>query len=555
MSIIENEGLLTQTPSTLKKTLQTVADVILSQLASWGIKNMYGVVGDAIIPFLDAISRQNKIQYYAVRHETAAAFMASAEGKATRRIGVSIGTSGPGLANMLNGIADAAADHVPLLVITGQVETKKVGTESKQYVDQQQMIAPLAVYSTTLLHPEATVEVFHKAIVEAISKKGVAHVSVPKDIFSLTCLSQIRPPVGVLWNEKHQELFHLDQATMLLSTAQKPMILIGEGARNASALITKMAETLQAGIIESLGAKGVVPFSHPLNIGGIGEGGTEESKQLLLQADCVLVVGANWWPEGFVPKQTKVIHIDLSSTSIELHPNVVYGLVGDASEVLRLLHESVRQQQQVQEIQRMAWMGQIENTKQAIVKQVDQERALRSLPIAPQKLMATLDESVASDAIMVVDTGDHTIWFNRVFRAEQQQVLYSGNWRTMGFGLPAAISAKLAHPKKQVVAIIGDGCFTMTMMELSTAVLYRVPIVIIVVHNQSFAMEKNKMIKEGIQPTAVNLVNPNFAALAESFGVKGIRVEQESELLPALLEAYAANDPVVVDVITADIMP
>lgn len=555
MSIIENEGLLTQTPSTLKKTLQTVADVILSQLASWGIKNMYGVAGDAIIPFLDAISRQNKIQYYAVRHETAAAFMASAEGKATRRIGVSIGTSGPGLANMLNGIADAAADHVPLLVITGQVETKKVGTESKQYVDQQQMIAPLAVYSTTLLHPETTVEVFHKAIVEAISKKGVAHVSVPKDIFSLTCLSQIRPPVGVLWNEKHQELFHLDQATMLLSTAQKPMILIGEGARNASALITKMAETLQAGIIESLGAKGVVPFSHPLNIGGIGEGGTEESKQLLLQADCVLVVGANWWPEGFVPKQTKVIHIDLSSTSIELHPNVVYGLVGDASEVLRLLHESVRQQQQVQEIERMAWMGQIENTKQAIVKQVDQERALRSLPIAPQKLMATLDESVASDAIMVVDTGDHTIWFNRVFRAEQQQVLYSGNWRTMGFGLPAAISAKLAHPEKQVVAIIGDGCFTMTMMELSTAVLYRVPIVIIVVHNQSFAMEKNKMIKEGIQPTAVNLVNPNFAALAESFGVKGIRVEQESELLPALLKAYAANDPVVVDVITADIMP
>lgn len=555
MSIIENEGLLTQTPSTLKKTLQTVADVILSQLASWGIKNMYGVAGDAIIPFLDAISRQNKIQYYAVRHETAAAFMASAEGKATRRIGVSIGTSGPGLANMLNGIADAAADHVPLLVITGQVETKKVGTESKQYVDQQQMIAPLAVYSTTLLHPETTVEVFHKAIVEAISKKGVAHVSVPKDIFSLTCLSQIRPPVGVLWNEKHQDLFHLDQATMLLSTAQKPMILIGEGARNASALITKMAETLQAGIIESLGAKGVVPFSHPLNIGGIGEGGTEESKQLLLQADCVLVVGANWWPEGFVPKQTKVIHIDLSSTSIELHPNVVYGLVGDASEVLRLLHESVRQQQQVQEIQRMAWMGQIENTKQAIVKQVDQERALRSLPIAPQKLMATLDESVASDAIMVVDTGDHTIWFNRVFRAEQQQVLYSGNWRTMGFGLPAAISAKLAHPEKQVVAIIGDGCFTMTMMELSTAVLYRVPIVIIVVHNQSFAMEKNKMIKEGIQPTAVNLVNPNFAALAESFGVKGIRVEQESELLPALLKAYAANNPVVVDVITADIMP
>lgn len=554
MAIIEKEKINDNQTTPIKRT-QTVADVILSQLAAWGIKNMYGVAGDAILSFLEAIDQQNKIKYYAVRHESAAAFMASAEGKATRRLGVSVGTSGPGLANMLNGIADATADRIPMLVITGQVETQKVGTEAKQYVDQQQLIAPLAVYSTTLLHPEATVKVFHKAILEALSKKGVAHVSVPKDLFSSNCANTIRPPVGVLWNEKRQDLFHLDQAAMLLSNAQKPMILIGEGARNASALITKMAETLQAGIIETLGAKGVVPYNHPHNIGGIGEGGTEESKQLFLQADCVLVVGANWWPDGFVPSETKVIHIDLSSTSIESHPNVVYGLIGDASEVMNILQESVRQQLQIKGTQKVNWMSQIENTKQTISRRLDQERTSSSLPISPQKLIAALDGSVAADAIMVVDTGDHTIWFNRLFRAQQQQVLYSGKWRTMGFGLPAAISTKLAYPDKQVVAIIGDGCFSMTMMELSTAVSYHVPIVIVVVHNQSLAMEKHKMIKEGIQPTAVQLVNPNFATLAQSFGVKGIKVEQESELIPALQEAYAANGPVVIDVLTADIMP
>jgi pyruvate oxidase len=555
MAIIEKEKMIKEDQTTPSNITQTVAEVILAQLASWGIKNMYGVAGDAILTFLEAIDKQNKINYFAVRHESAAAFMASAEGKATRRIGVSIGTSGPGLANMLNGIADAAADHIPMLVITGQVETKKVGTEAKQYVEQQQMIAPLAVYSATLIHPEATVEVFQRAIIEAVSKKGVAHVSVPKDMFSFNCSKTIRPPVGVLWNEKRQDLFHLDQTVMLLTNAQKPMILIGEGARNASEMITKMAETLQAGIIETLGAKGVVPYDHPQNIGGIGEGGTEESKQLLLQADCVLVVGANWWPEGFVPAQTKVIHIDISPTSIEAHPNVVYGLVGDASEVLNILQESVRQQQQVRGTQRMNWMTQIKMTKQTLSNRLDQERALSSFPISPQKLMAALDGSVEADAIMVVDTGDHTIWFNRLFRAQQQEVLYSGKWRTMGFGLPAAISTKLAYPEKQVIAIIGDGCFAMTMMELATAVSYQVPIIIIVVHNQSLAMEKHKMIKEGIQPTAVNLVNPDFAALAQSFGVKGIKVEEESELVPALQEAYAANGPVLLDVLTADIMP
>jgi pyruvate oxidase len=539
----------------LAPTTQNVAEVILSQLASWGVKNMYGVAGDATLSFMEAVGKQNSIHYYAVRHESAAAFMASAEGKCTNRLGVCVATSGPGLVNMLNGVADAAADHIPLLIITGQVKTDKVGTEAKQYVEQQQMIAPLAVYSASLLHPEATVKVFQKAILEALSKKGVSHVSVPKDIFTALCSNKIHPPVGTLWNEKRQDLHQLDQATMYLSTAQKPMLVTGEGARGASEQIIRMAEILQAGIIETLGAKGVVPFDHPLNLGGVGEGGTEESRQILVQADCVLAIGANWWPEGFVPKQTKVIHIDISSTSIESHAEVVCGLLGDAMEVLPLLHEKVRQQTQGKESRREGWHLQIQKTKDQIRFKLDQERALSTVPIAPQKLIAALDQTVSADALMVLDTGDHTIWFNRIFRAQEQQVLFSGKWRTMGFGLPAAISAKLSYPEKQVVALVGDGGFAMTMMELSTAVRYGVPIIVIVVNNQSLAMEKNKMLSNGMQPFSVELTNPNFAELAHSFGAKGIRVEQENELIPALQEAYTANQPVILDVLTSDVMP
>jgi pyruvate oxidase len=540
---------------TVPPTTNTVAEVILAQLSSWGVKRIYGVAGDATLSLIESIGQQNSIQYIATRHETAAAFMASAEGKCTDRLAVCVGTSGPGLVNMLNGVADAAADHVPMLVITGQVKTSKIGTEAKQYIEQQQMIAPLAIYSASLLHPEATVALLQKAILEALSRKGVAHISVPKDIFNAVCTNSVHPPVGVLWNEKRQDLHQLDRATMYLSTAQKPMLVIGEGARGASGQIIRIAESLQAGIIETLGAKGVVPFQHPLNLGGIGEGGTEESRQVLLQADCVLAIGANWWPEGFVPKQTKVIHIDISPTSIEAHPEVVCGLLGDASEVLGLLQEKVRQQSQGKENQREGWYQKVQEVKKQITQNLDQERMLITSPIAPQKLISALDQTVAADAIMVIDTGDHTIWFNRIFRAQNQQVLFSGKWRTMGFGLPAAISAKLNYPEKQVVALVGDGGFSMTMMELSTVVRYGVPIVVVIVNNQSLAMEKNKMLDSGMQPFGVDLTNPNFFDLARSFGIKAIRVEREDELVPALEEALKLNQPAVLEVLTSDIMP
>lgn len=535
--------------------VQTVAEAILTQLSNWGVKHMYGVAGDATLAFMDEISKQDKIKLYQTNYESAAAFMASAEGKSTSRLAVCTGTSGPGLVNMLNGIADASSDHIPMLVITGQVETKKIGTEAKQYIEQQQMIAPLAVYSTTLMHPDAIVDVLQTAIIQAISKRGVAHISVPKDLFPMICAKEPKAPTGVLWNEKRRDLHDLERAVMHLASASKPMIMIGEGAREVKEDILRMADSLQAGIIESLGAKGTVPHEHLLNVGGIGHGGTQESRHLFTQADCVLVVGANWWPENFVPKQAKVIQIDTSAASIEGHPQIVCGLVGQAQEILPMLHSKYEEQKQNHKIDRKEWHEQVKQVKQKIVTDQDKERQRTDSPIAPQRLMAALDSQVAEDAIMVLDTGDHTVWYNKYFRAKNQSVLYSGKWRTMGFSLPAAISAKLNHPEKQVVSIIGDGCFMMTMMELATAVKYNIPIVAVVVNNGALAMEKNKMKANHMQPYATELTNPNFADVAKAFGANGVRVENEHDLDMAVQQALIANQPTVLEVLTSDEMP
>jgi pyruvate dehydrogenase (quinone)/pyruvate oxidase len=526
-----------------------VASVLLSQMALWGIRHIYGVAGDAIIPLLDAIQHQDAIRYVAVRHEASAAFMASAEGKCTSRLGVCMGTSGPGLANMLNGIADAAADRIPMLVITGQVKTDKVGTEAKQYIDQQQLIQPLAVYSASLLHPDAAITVITKAIIEAIDKRGVSHISIPKDVLALPCYLSARAPTGLLQRTYPINLSQIDPCAAALNSARNPMIYIGQGARNAAAPITELANRLKAGIIETLGAKGTIPADHHLHIGGIGEGGTEESSELLKQSDCLLIVGANWYPDTYVPRATQVIKIDITPGSIEAQQDITLGLVGDAAEVVRLIIPKITPND------RTEWFNKVKNTKEAIIRKLDRERKSAGPIITPQTLLAALEQHIAPDAIISLDTGDHTIWFNRVFRAKQQMVTFSGKWRTMGFGLPAALSVKLQYPDKEVTALVGDGSFLMTSMELSTLVKYNTPIKIIVANNGMLAAEKNKMIAAGLKPYGVELTNPDFSLLANAFGIKSIKVQQNDALMDALREMYADHQAALLDVHITDPSP
>ncbi len=532
----------------MKTNEPNVAQVMLSQMSAWGIKNIYGVAGDAIIPLLDAIGKQQSIQYYSIRHETSAAFLSSAEGKCTGRLSVCAGTSGPGLANMINGIADAAADQVPMLVITGQVASDKVGTEAKQYIDQSSLISPLAVYSTQLIHPKATVKIINKAITEAYSKKGVAHVAIPKDILTQSCFEKIETPLHLM-KTKQQNLDQLQDALTALNAAERPVIYVGQGARTASKQVIALADKLKAGIIESLGGKGVVPADHPFYLGGIGEGGTLESSQLLKQSDCILIVGANWWPEGFVPHSSRLIKIDISPEAIETHHNISLGLVGDATYVLPQLEA------QLVEKDRKEWIETVSQTKATIFNLLDQERKLADQVITPQALMAALEAYISSNGIISIDTGDHTIWFNRIFRTKQQWVTFSGKWRTMGYGFPAAISAKLQYPQKEVTALVGDGSFSMTMMELATLSKYNIPIKIILLNNGSLAAEKSKMLQAGLSPFGVHITNPSFAQIAQAYGITGIRIDQPSQLEAGLQQAYQLDKPVLLDVVVTDPPP
>lgn len=520
-----------------------VAQYLTEQLRIWGVRHIYGVAGDAILPWLDVLGKQEGIRYIACRHESAAAMMASAEAKLTGRPAVCTATSGPGTVNLLNGLADASADQVPVVAITGQVETQKLGGHYKQYIPQEDMLRPISLYTTTVAHPEAIGHVLHRAYVTAASHRGVAHIAIGKDIFSRSTTMPLVESLPRLISGTQPDRMESELAAEMLSNAQRPVILLGNGSREHAASCLRLAESLGAAILLSLGAKGAVDEAHPLVVGGLGEGGSRAALAALEQADLLLILGASWFPRSFIPAGLRILQVDHKPTSIHAHP-LLMSVIAELGDVLphwlrRLENRAAPQ----------GWRGQVEAWHADFWEETEQlvDQGPDDL-IKPETLLRALSESVNEDAIMAIDTGEHTLWFNRAFRAKAHLPLFSGKWRTMGFGLPAAIAAKLNHPDRQVVAIVGDGGFQMTPAELMTAVECGLRFPLIVVNNKTLGLEEWKMTQNGLAPFGTRLQNPDFVKWADACGIKGKRVNTVQDLKGALQEALASNELYLLDI-------
>ncbi|TCP52400.1 pyruvate dehydrogenase (quinone)/pyruvate oxidase [Tumebacillus sp. BK434] len=539
----EQQSLQAATLPTMQ--IMTVADTFVKQLEAWGVQRIYGVVGDTFLDFLDAVQRSS-IRFVAVKHEGTAAFMASAEAKLTGRLGVCIATSGPGMANLMNGLGDADQDRVPVLAITGQVPTKKIGTDTKQYLDQQVFIEPLAAYSALLAAPDATVELLTKAIHTALELGAVTHLSVPKDLWAMLQTNAVRKRPQMVKGVLEFNPQDVGQAAAIMKTAKQPVVVAGLGAREAAADVVRLCETWGAGLILSLGAKGMIDENCPQLLGGIGKGGSPQASQLLKKADVVLLAGDSWWPEGYVPESARLIQIDYAAANIGTRFHVELGLVGATGQVLPELVKRLAGQEKNEQ-----WLTYIGRQRAKWQAQVEQEATTEGTPVHPARLVRALQNTVAKDAVLCVDTGDHTVWFNRIFAGSgEQQTLFSGTWRSMGFGLPAAMACQLIEPERQVVALVGDGCLGMTLADLSTAVRYNLPITVVVVNNGNLQMETDRQIVGQHTTLGSDLTNPDFVKVAEACGLAGFRVTDSAELDKTLEQALALPGPVLVDVAT-----
>ncbi|NOU88227.1 thiamine pyrophosphate-binding protein [Paenibacillus sp. LMG 31460] len=532
---------LSTSPSTL-----TVAEAILEQLRLWNVKRIYGVVGDAVFGLMNALAMQDTISFIAVKHESVAAMMASAEAKLNGQLGVCIAQMGPGLANLINGMGDAFLDNAPVLAITGQAPLNKIGTSYKQYINQQELVQAISRYSQMVVHPDAVIESLTQAMQTSILQRSVSHLSIPTDVFSMTTAIQPREQPQVSSPFSGPEI--IQQALHLIQSAKQPMMLVGSGAISDREGIQKLAESWCCGVAMSYGAMGILPDSNPLMLNSLGEGGNPFLKELFQKADVVLAVETSWWPDGFVPSKVRIVQISKHPSDFGISIPVDIGLVGDIASLVPQLLEGLKPYKP-----QPYWVTQVQQCKHSWMEQNEVERNQSGSPLPPSTIIRIMEQNIAADAVVTLDEGDSTLWFLRNFRANRQHILLSNQWRTMGFGLPAAMAAKLCWPEKQVVCMTGDGGLEMVLADLLTATRYGIPITVIVFNNGTLQMERDKMYMKGFQPEGTQLTNPDFAKLAGACGWKAYRIETAEQLEEALKHSPTSSIPVLLDVFTAKI--
>lgn len=519
-----------------------VATSLLDALAQVGVRYIFGIPGDAINGLVDAVRRHDEIEFVTVRHEEAGAFAASAMAKLTGVPGVVAGTAGPGAIHLLNGLYDAKMDGAPILAITGQVETSSLGTYAHQEVAVERLVQDVAVFSTTIVNPEQMPVAAHNAIREALARRGVSVLVLPSDI-ALTDVEPrpfhlpIRVPPGI-------DPAVIDEAAAVLNEGEAVTVLIGIGAAGASDRVVEAASRLQAPIIKALRAKDVIADDHPLVIGGLGLLGTTPAVEAIDRTDVLLMIGTDFPYPEFYPEDAKCVQIDIDPTHIGRRIPVDVGVVGDATVVMDalipLLHdrESSAHLEKAQSGMR-EWLAELE------VAEGDD-----AMPMRPQRLAATISRHTQPGTIFVCDTGAVTAWAARhLTLKEGDRFTLSSSLASMAFALPGAIGAQLAYPDRPVVALTGDGGFSMLIGDLMTAVDLRLPITVVVFNNSKLGLIQVEQESEGLPEHATELANPDLARVAAAMGAEGFRVERVEDLDGAVQAALASARPSVVDVV------
>lgn len=523
------------------RTSGNVADFILAQLAEWGVERIYGVLGEAIFPLLDAMTRQSKIEFIAATSENAAAFMATYEARLTGRLAVCTASAGPGAVSLLNGFADACLDGSPVLAITGQVETKKIGTKTKQYFDQQQLYKSFTNFTSILINPAATAEMLASAVRKAYMDFTAVHITVPRDVFAMPVSADTlpvdivkirKPPVFSGSNENIVEA---------IKNSQRPLIVVGRAAEEALYQVLALAHHVGSGLVVAQEAKSIIRGSFKRNLGGIGEA---YLPPLIKEADCVILVGNAFYEQKYLPEKAKLIHLAERPESINVNAHAAAS--GDIGLLIEVIMHDLKNYAVNQE-----WVARVKEEALRVKQVIARAREDNSRPVMPLRLMSSLNAVIPPKSVVALDIGEFSHWFDLGFMVENQEVLISSIWRSIGCGLPAAIGAKLADRDRKVIAIVGDGGMIASMSELLTCVRYNLAITIIVVKNQIYSIEKNKMAAEGLKPFGYELTTPDFVQLAKSCGAEGFRVEDPAEIEDRVRQAVESDRPVLLEVVCA----
>jgi pyruvate dehydrogenase (quinone) len=517
---------------------QTVAEQIIETLVTAGVKRIYGVPGDSIDPLVDAIRKNTQIQYVQVRHEEGGALEAAYESRITGELTACMGTSGPGSIHLLNGLYEAKMDGCSVIALTGQVETDLLGRDYFQEVNLNRLFEDVSVYSKQILHPDSADYITWRACKEAKVKKGVSHLTLPVDI--------LRMPSKTNFEIKLESDFQVDYkidpsaAERAINSSEKPVIMAGRGIKGCEEEVMALSEKIGAPVIYALNGKGLLSDFDDRVLGGIGLLGSKPSISAMDGSDLIIFLGTSFPYYNFIKKGTKTIQVDINPSNIGKRFPATLPYVCSIKSFLSSLNTREKSYKYYKEFQA---------EKKKWIETLEQEEAQGIDKIRPQRVARLISDHMPDDAVVVVDTGNVTVWGMRNIRTHGNRTFLFSPWLgSMGVGIPAAVGASFASDKP-IVALVGDGSFAMTMMELITAKKYNRPIKVIVFNNSKLGMIKFEQEVMGYPEWGVDLLNPHFGKLAESIGLYGERVEKPGELQDAIIRFLKHDGPGVLDVV------
>jgi pyruvate dehydrogenase (quinone) len=531
------------------------SDILVETLIDWGATHVFGIVGDGINSVIEALrKRQDRIHYIPVRHEEAAAFMACGFAKHTGRLGVCVGTTGPGAIHLMNGLYDAALDGAPVLALTGLTFHDLRGVRYQQSVNTVTLMEPLTVYNEEVTGPEHAILIGNRACRAALGDRGVAHLAISKDVQMMKLSADkksMRNPgarSSTSWSPPlpTPPAEQLRAAATVLNAGSRVAVLAGQGALPAREEVTKLADLLGAPVAKALLGKAVLPDDSPFTTGGIGDLGTAPSSWAMKACDTVLILGSTMPWEEYYPTagQARGVQVDLKPDRLGLRYPVEVGLSGDVKATLQGLLPLLQRKSD------RTFLSEAQRRMADWNALLDQVASTARSPLRPQMVIRALSDLLADDAVISLDCGANTHFSARGLHLKaNQQLTGTGMLASMAPGLSYAIAAKLAYPDRQSVAVVGDGGFAMLMAELSTAVANNLAVKVILLKNNSLAEVKFEQQEIGNPEYGCDLPPIDFVAFAKACGAEGYRCEREDEVRSTIQRALNSPRPALVEAV------
>ena len=533
-------------PKPITAMAKKIAEQLIDTLVKSGVERIYAVTGDSLNEVNEAVRKNDQVKWIHVRHEETGAYAAAAEAQLTGRPGCCAGSSGPGHVHLINGLYDAHRSGAP--VIASTIPTGEFGTEYFQETNTIKLFNDCSYYNEVATTPKQFPRMLQSAIQTAVTRKGVSVIGLPGDLAKASAVavdsSVINYPAPPEVCPSEEDLAQLAD---MLNKHTRITLFCGIGCRGAHEEVIALSEKLNAPVVYTFKGKMEVQYENPYEVGMTGLLGMPSGYYSMHEAEVLLMLGTDFPYSAFLPDDIKIAQIDIKPERLGRRAKVDIGLCGDVKlsiqSLLRMLNPKTDDSFLLKQLKRY------EGVKKDLAAYTEDKGDVNK--IHPEYVMSEIDKLSSDDAVFTVDTGMTCVWGARYLQATgKRHMLGSFNHGSMANALPQAIGAALAYPDRQVVALCGDGGLSMTLGDLETVVQYKLPIKIIVFNNRSLGMVKLEMEVDGLPDWQTNMLNPDFAQVAEAMGMTGFNVSDPEEVLTTLLNAFELDGPVLVNIMT-----